>query len=267
MSAAAKNLTPVTLELGGKSPAIVGATADIAHAARRIAVGKWRHAGQTCIAPDYVLVHRSQMDAFVSALTAQARIRYPNALNNPSYSSVINDRQFSRLATWVDEARAGGAKLHTTEPWRDDAAHRMAPLVMTELPLDCKLMVAEIFGPPLPVLAYDTLDEAIAFINAKDRPLALYIFERDASTIATVLDQTVAGGVSVNETIMHIAQDALPFGGVGASGMGHYHGQWGFDTFSKLKPVFYQSRLNALGLLDPPYTAIFHKLVKILSQT
>jgi coniferyl-aldehyde dehydrogenase len=264
MGAAAQNLTPVTLELGGKSPAIVGAGADIAHAARRIAVGKWRHAGQTCIAPDYVLVHRSQYQALIDALMSQADKLYPDALYNPAYSSIINDRQFNRLQAWVDEAAAQGAQIQSHGAFSDAARHRIAPAVVTDCPKDSKLMREEIFGPLLPVLPFDTLDEAIAQVNAHARPLALYVFERDAAAIAQVLNRTVAGGVSVNETIVHIAQEDLPFGGVGQSGMGHYHGQWGFDTFSKLKPVFYQSRWNGLGLLDPPHSKLFHTIVRYL---
>ncbi len=266
MGAAAQNLTPVTLELGGKSPAIVGAGADIAQAARRIAVGKWRHAGQTCIAPDYVLVQRSQYQPLVAALTAQAAKLYPDALNNPAYSSIINARQFDRLAAWADEARAQGAQIHTQGELSHAERHRMAPAVVTDCPADIKLMQDEIFGPLLPVLPYDTLDEAIAHVNAQPRPLALYVFERSAADINAVMQRTVAGGVSVNDTIFHIAQEDLPFGGVGASGMGHYHGQWGFDTFSKLKPVFYQSRFNGLGLLDPPHTGLFHRIVQRLAR-
>ncbi len=267
MGAAAKNLTAVTLELGGKSPVIVGAGADIAHAARRIAVGKWRHAGQTCIAPDYVLVHRSQYQPLVDALLAQAAKMYPDALNNPNYSSIINARQFGRLQTWADEATSQGASIHSQGDLSDAARHRMAPAVLTHCPAHVKLMTDEIFGPLLPVLPFDTLDEAIAQVNAQARPLALYVFERNQTDIDTVLAYTIAGGVSVNETIVHIAQEDLPFGGVGASGMGHYHGQWGFDTFSKLKPVFYQSRFNGLGLLDPPHSGLFHKIVKKLTNT
>jgi coniferyl-aldehyde dehydrogenase len=267
MGAAAQNLTPVTLELGGKSPAIVGAGADIAQAARRIAVGKWRHAGQTCIAPDYVLVQRSQYQTLVDALTAQAAKLYPDALNNPAYSSIINARQFNRLQAWAEEAAALGAVFHNQGALSDATRHRMAPAVVTRCPMNTKLMQDEIFGPLLPVLPYDTLDEAIAVVNAQARPLALYVFERSSADIAAVLARTTAGGVSVNETIVHIAQEDLPFGGVGASGMGHYHGRWGFDTFSKLKPVFYQSRFNGLGLLDPPHSGLFHKIVKHLTRT
>jgi coniferyl-aldehyde dehydrogenase len=267
MGAASKNLTPVTLELGGKSPAIVGAGADIANAARRIGLGKWRHAGQTCIAPDYVLVQRSQFQPLVDALTAQAAKMYPDALNNSAYSSIINARQFARLQAWANEAVEDGAVIHTQGNLSDAMRHRMAPAVVTNCLADgpSKLMQDEIFGPLLPVLPYDTLDEAIAIVNAKARPLALYVFERNQQDIDQVLVNTVAGGVSVNETIVHIAQEDLPFGGVGASGMGHYHGRWGFDTFSKLKPVFYQRRWNALGLLDPPHTGLFHKIVKRLA--
>jgi coniferyl-aldehyde dehydrogenase len=262
LHAAADNLTPVTLELGGKSPAIVGKDADIQNAARRIAVGKWRHAGQTCIAPDYVLVERSQHDALVAALNGQAAKLYPDSLNNSTYSSIINSRQFERLNRIAEEATAQGGVLHGFAA--DSAKHRITPTVVTNVPLASKLMQDEIFGPLLPVIAYDNLNEAITFVNARPRPLSLYMFERNQSDINQVLDQTLAGGVSINDTIFHIAQESLPFGGVGASGMGHYHGQWGFDTFSKLKPVFTQSRFNLLGLLDPPHGKMFYRVLSKL---
>jgi acyl-CoA reductase-like NAD-dependent aldehyde dehydrogenase len=190
---------------------------------------------------------------------------YPDALNNPSYSSIINARQFGRLQAWADEALAAGARILTEGDLSQPERHRMAPAVVTDCPANTKLMRDEIFGPLLPVMPYGTLDEAIATVNAQDRPLALYVFERNQADIAAVMQRTVSGGVSVNETIVHIAQEDLPFGGVGQSGMGHYHGKWGFDTFSKLKPVFYQSRWNGLGLLDPPHSGLFHKIVKHLT--
>jgi coniferyl-aldehyde dehydrogenase len=267
MAAAAQNLTPVTLELGGKSPAIIGVGADMVQATRRIAVGKWRNAGQTCIAPDYVFVHYSQLDDCVAQLLAHAAKMYPDALNNPNYASIINARQFDRLQQRADEAVAKGATLHhapISKQLSDAARHRMSPAILTGVTDAMKITSEEIFGPLLPVLPYDNLDEVIACINARPRPLSLYVFERNSQAIVKVLNETIAGGVSVNETIMHIAQEDLPFGGVGASGMGHYHGRWGFDTFSKLKPVFYQSRWNALGLLDPPHSQLFHKVVRRL---
>jgi coniferyl-aldehyde dehydrogenase len=212
-----------------------------------------------------VLVHHSQYQALVVALVAQATKLYPDALNNPAYSSIINARQFDRLQAWADEATAQGAVIHTPSKLSDPQRHRMAPAVVTGATDAMRLTQEEIFGPLLPVLPYDDLNQAIACVNARPRPLALYVFERNQADIATVLAHTTAGGVSVNETIVHIAQEDLPFGGVGASGMGHYHGRWGFDTFSKLKPVFYQSRWNALGLLDPPHTGLFHRVVKRLA--
>jgi acyl-CoA reductase-like NAD-dependent aldehyde dehydrogenase len=184
---------------------------------------------------------------------------YPDALQNAAYSSIINSRQFDRLNRLAEEAQAGGAALVGFAA--DAAKHRIAPTVVTNAPLASKLMQDEIFGPLLPVIPYDDLNAAIAFVNARPRPLSLYMFEKNQSAIDQVLDQTVAGGVSINDTIFHIAQESLPFGGVGASGMGHYHGQWGFDTFSKLKPVFTQSRFNLLGLLDPPHGKMFYKVL------
>jgi coniferyl-aldehyde dehydrogenase len=266
MRAAAENLTPVTLELGGKSPAIVGRDIDVAQAADRIVFGKCLNAGQTCIAPDYALVPRDRIDAFCSAAAATVARMYPRLLGNPDYSAIIDDRHRARLAGYLEEARARGARVIELNPAGEDfaASPKMAPALVLDAPGDSRLMTEEIFGPLLPVVGYDTLDEAIAYVNARPRPLALYVFDHDRAAVERVLERTVSGGASVNETIMHIAQDELPFGGVGPSGMGEYHGRAGFETFSKRKAVFYQSRLNGLKLLRPPYGKRFASMVKLL---
>jgi acyl-CoA reductase-like NAD-dependent aldehyde dehydrogenase len=266
MRAAADNLTPVTLELGGKSPAIVGRDIDVAEAADRIVFGKCLNAGQTCIAPDYALVPRDRIEAFCHAAAATVTRMYPRLVDNPDYSAIIDDRHRARLAGYLEEARARGARVIELNPASESfaASPKMAPALVLDAPADARLMTEEIFGPLLPVVGYDALDEAIAYVNARPRPLALYVFDHDRAAVQRVLERTVSGGASVNETLVHIAQDELPFGGVGPSGMGEYHGRAGFETFSKRKAVFYQSRLNGLKLLRPPYGKRFASLVKLL---
>jgi len=266
MRAAAENLTPVTLELGGKSPAIVGRGVDVAEAADKIAFGKCLNGGQTCIAPDYALVPAESVDAFVASVQASVARLYPTLRDNPDYTAVIDARHRARLAGYLDEARARGARVVEANPAGEDlaASPKMAPTLVVGAPDDARLMREEIFGPILPVVPYRDLDEAIAYVNARPRPLALYVFDHDRAAIERVLAETVSGGVTVNETLLHIAQEDLPFGGVGASGMGEYHGRAGFDTFSKRKAVFHQSRLNGLKLLRPPYGKRFAALAKLL---
>ncbi|WP_454734613.1 coniferyl aldehyde dehydrogenase [Cupriavidus necator] len=265
MRAASANLTPVTLELGGKSPAIVGAGADLARAVERILVGKLMNAGQTCIAPDYVLVPEDLRDSLVQAARQCVNRLYPDLARNPDYTSIISPRHFARLAGLVDEAAAQGATVVPLSDAQPNAQERrLPPVLLLDTPEGVTAMREEIFGPVLPVVTYRTLDEAVDYINARPRPLALYVFECDRGAIGHVMRQTVAGGVTVNDTLFHIAQDGLPFGGVGASGMGAYHGQAGFDTFSKVKPVFHQAALNGAGLLKPPYGKTFATMLKLL---
>jgi len=254
MAAAAANLTPVTLELGGKSPAVVTPGYPLDHAVERILAGKLLNAGQTCIAPDYVLLPRPQVDAFVELARHHARRSYPAGLASGDYCSIINERQYERLAGYLDEAAAGPGRIVPLfgGAVRDDARHRLAPVLLVDPPLDGAAMQDEIFGPMLPLVPYDDVEQAMRFVHDRPRPLALYWFDRDGDRTARAMRELSAGGMTVNDTLLHIAQD-LPFGGVGASGMGHYHGQWGFDTFSKLKPVFLQSRLNGMRLFLPPY--------------
>lgn len=264
MQAAAANLTPVTLELGGKSPALITPGYPVDAAAARILAGKCLNAGQTCIAPDYVLLPATALPAFIQAARHCVAARYPNLAANPDYTAIVNPRHWQRLHGLLDEARASGTEIIPLGDSGNADTRRLPPTLIINPDAMLRVMQEEIFGPLLPILTYEHLDDALAFINARDRPLALYLFDRDRRRIASVLDETIAGGVTVNDTILHIAQDELPFGGVGPSGMGHYHGQGGFDTFSKLKPVFHQSRLNAMGLFDPPYGALFERLLKIL---
>ncbi len=268
MRAAAANLTPVTLELGGKSPAIVGRMADVAAAADRIMFGKCLNAGQTCVAPDYALVPREDVETFIAAARASVARMYPSIADNPQYSSIVNERHRERLRTLIDEARRSGARVEEINPAGESlsGSPKIAPHVVVGADANTRLMREEIFGPILPVVGYGDLAEAIAYVNARPRPLALYVFDRDEAAIARVLGETTSGGVTVNETILHIAQDDLPFGGVGASGMGEYHGRAGFETFSKRKAVFRQPRLNLLGLFRPPYGARFERLMRLLAR-
>ncbi len=268
MRAAAEHLTPVTLELGGKSPAIVGRGVDIAEAAGKILYGKCLNAGQTCIAPDYVLVPEERLDEFAAAARVAVARMYPTLRDNPDYTAIVDDRHRNRLRGYLDEALALGARVVPINPAGEDLAlsPKLAPTLVTGAPGHARLMTEEIFGPILPLVGYATLDEAIAYVNARPRPLALYVFEHDRASIERVLERTVSGGVTVNETLLHIAQEELPFGGVGASGMGEYHGRAGFDTFSKRKSVFHQSRVNGLKLFRPPYGKRFEALVKLLTR-
>ncbi|MEO6687530.1 MAG: coniferyl aldehyde dehydrogenase [Dokdonella sp.] len=265
MRAAAANLTPVTLELGGKSPVILGPNARFEHAVERIVLGKLLNAGQTCIAPDYVLLPRAQVTTFIEAArTATARL-YPQLAAGGQYASMATDRHHSRLTALRDDAVAAGASAHPLAEIPASGETRIfAPTLLTDVGDGMAVMQQEIFGPLLPLVPYETLDDAIAYISARAHPLALYVFDEDRATIEKVLSETQSGGVSVNDTILHIAQHDLPFGGVGASGMGAYHGEDGFRTFSRMKPVFHQARMNLVGLLNPPYGEIFRRMLGIL---
>ncbi|HOY33689.1 MAG TPA: coniferyl aldehyde dehydrogenase [Piscinibacter sp.] len=268
MAAAAANLTPVTLELGGKSPAVITPDYPLAHAVQRILAGKLLNAGQTCIAPDYVLLPRDQLAAFVEAARQEARRGYPAGLADANFCSVVNERHYARLVHELEEAVARGTRSECLFDGaaRDDARHRLAPTLLVDPPADCGAMRDEIFGPLLPLVPYDRLEDAISFVNARPHPLALYWFDHDARRVDEALHRLPAGGVTVNDTLLHITQESLPFGGVGASGMGHYHGQWGFDTFSKLKPVFRQSRLNGMALFLPPYRPLMRRLLALMKR-
>ena len=265
MRAAAENLTPVTLELGGKSPAIVGNHCDVDHAAERIVVGKTFNAGQTCIAPDYALVPEDRVARFVEAAKAAVRRLYPDMATTPDYTTIVNARHFKRLAYYVNDAIALGAELvPLSDAEAVESSRRMPPAILLGTTDAMRVRQDEIFGPLLPVVPYRTLDDAIAHVQAHARPLALYYFGHARHDINRILRKTHAGGVTVNDVILHIAQDALPFGGIGASGMGNYHGREGFLTFSKAKSVFRQPRINAIGLFNPPYGRRFERLVRLL---
>ena len=265
MMAAAKNLVPVTLELGGKSPAILAPGFDVGTFASRIATGKFFNAGQTCIAPDYVLLPQREIAPFVDALRDSVVRAYSNPGASADYTSVVNERQFARLNRYLDDARARNAKVVELAPG-DPARRALAPTVVLDAPDDAQVMQEEIFGPILPVVACESVDAAIDYVNARPRPLALYHFDHDKARTQRVLDRTIAGGVTVNDTMVHFAQAELPFGGVGPSGIGAYHGYEGFRTFSKAKPVFYQARFPGSDFIKPPYGKFADTLVKFLTR-
>jgi coniferyl-aldehyde dehydrogenase len=265
--AAGRNLTPLTLELGGKSPAIIDASADLDEAAERIAYGKLLNAGQTCIAPDYVLAPEASVQAFAEKVRGQMRRMFGTDPANKDYTSIISDRHYARLEGLVTDAAGLGAKI--LQPGKPDdpnwKAHRkFPPTLIVGATEAMAVMREEIFGPVLPVLGYRDPKEAIAFINKRDRPLALYWFGKDGAARDEVLARTVSGGVTVNDCLFHFAQANQPMGGVGPSGTGAYHGEWGFRTFSKLKPVFYRSKFNRLADLYPPYGGKIARLEKML---
>ncbi len=265
MAAAAPNLTPLTLELGGKSPVIVAPDYPLATAVERIAAGKFLNAGQTCIAPDYVLLPCTMIPAFVEEMKKYISQRYADLAANPDYSSIVNAAQYGRLKSYLDQAHAAGAQI--VELASGDAGKRiLPPTLVLNARDDLALMQDEIFGPILPLVAVDSVDAAIDYVNARPRPLALYHFDTDKVRTERVLERTIAGGVSVNDTVLHFAQSDLPFGGVGPSGMGHYHGREGFLTFTKQKPVLYQARWSSLKMMRPPYRRTADRLLKFLTR-
>ncbi len=266
MRAAAEHLVPVTLELGGKSPAIVAADYPMGAAAECIMAGKLFNAGQTCVAPDYVMVPAGKADAFAEACRSAVARMYPTLRDNPDYTTIVSEAHLGRLARYAEDATAKGGRAIALNPASEtfEGTRKMAPLLVLD-PTDAMLVEEEeIFGPILPIRTYESLDAAIAYVNDRPRPLALYCFSHDEATVERVLSRTVSGGVAVNETLIHLLQDDLPFGGVGPSGMGHYHGREGFETFSKRKPVYRQSRLSARALLRPPYGRVAKSIMRLL---
>ncbi|MEN5043129.1 coniferyl aldehyde dehydrogenase [Pseudomonas koreensis] len=262
MRAAAENLTPVTLELGGKSPAIVSRDVPLKDAAERIAFGKTLNAGQTCVAPDYVLVPQDRVGAFVEAYRQVVNSFYPTLADNPDYTAIINERQLARLNGYVSDATSKGALLIPL--FEQGQGRRMPHSLLLNVTDEMTVMQDEIFGPLLPIVPYQDLDQAFAYINQRPRPLALYYFGYDKREQNRVLHETHSGGVCLNDTLLHVAQDDMPFGGIGPSGMGHYHGHEGFLTFSKAKGVLIKQRFNAAKLIYPPYGKSIQKLIQKL---
>ncbi|RJP36365.1 MAG: coniferyl aldehyde dehydrogenase [Desulfobacteraceae bacterium] len=265
MRAAADHLTPVTLELGGKSPAIIGPGTPVNEAAERIAFGKMLNSGQTCIAPDYVLCPGQKVEAFISAMKTCVAKMYPRLKANSQFTSIVNARQHERIQAILEDARQQGARVTEINPAGEDFSDtRKMPLyVLSDVTADMRVMQEEIFGLLLPVVPYDSLRDVVAFVNARPRPLALYYFGYDRPQIDYVLNNTCSGGAAVNDVLIHCPQDDLPFGGVGASGMGRYHGKAGFINFSNQKGVLYKPRFNFTKLVYPPYGKIHHLIYKI----
>ena len=259
MRAAAQNLVPLTLELGGKSPVVLGRSADFATAAARVMAGKTMNAGQICLAPDYVLAPQDKLNVFVDEAKKSVAAMFPTIKDNPDYTAVIADRHYDRIRGYVDDARAKGAEIVEINPADEDFSqqeHRKIPPTLILNPTDdMKVMQEEIFGPLLPVKTYGAIGEATAYINAHDRPLAIYYFGQDDVERERVVDGTTSGGVTVNDVIFHVAQEELPFGGVGPSGMGSYHGVDGFKEFSHRKAVYRQIKtdIGPMKMLRPPY--------------
>jgi coniferyl-aldehyde dehydrogenase len=255
MRAAADNLTPVTLELGGKSPVIVTDQFDLAEAAARIMTVKTRNAGQICVAPDHVFVPASQQRAFVEACVSATQAMFPGGIESPDYTTIITDRHFQRLTALVEDARVKGAEIiELLAPSKTVNDRRLAPKLIVGATDDMRAMQEEIFGPVLPVVSYESLEAVLAQIRSGPRPLALYYFGQDDETARNVLDGTASGGVVINDVMTHVFSEDLPFGGIGASGMGSYHGVAGFRTFSHARPIYRQSeRQEASALFRPPF--------------
>jgi len=276
--AAAVHLTPTTLELGGKSPCLIAQDCDLADAALKIAHGKLLNAGQTCIAPDYVLLPRGREQAFAQAYRAAVARLYPTIIGNPDYASILTKRHLARLRQMLRQAQSLGARVDVMGPaqaqpgeaaaslWSDAAERQMPPALVFGATSEMQLMQEEIFGPILPVITYERLDDVVAALNAGPRPLALYWFGSDENVRDGILRRTVSGGVTVNDTLMHIAHDNLPFGGVGDSGWGAYHGEQGFLRFSHQKSVLLQSRWSMGALFYPPYGPRLDRVMGLLRR-
>ena len=266
MKEAAENLVPVTLELGGKSPVLIGPDADIEAAAVSVAFGKLANAGQTCIAPDYVLLHEKDAAAFVASFDATALRFYPQGTADRNYTSIVNARHYNRVLKLIDDAKAKGAKVIEVAKGGGADTRKLAPVIVLNVSDDMAIMQQEIFGPALPVMTYRTIDEAIAYINRKPRPLALYYFGQSSDDRHKILTRTTSGNVTINDTLLHYVQDDLPFGGVGMAGMGAYHGIEGFKSLSHAKGVFEQSKWNLGWILHPPFNKTTDMVIRYFQR-
>ncbi len=267
METAARNLVPVTLELGGKSPVILASDFDMTKAVKRILFAKLMNAGQTCIAPDYIFVPENRIDRFIQTARTVAQQLYPD-IASPDYTAIINHRAFDRLTDTLADAKAGNAKvirlLTGPETIRDQK--KITPMIVTNVTPQMRIMQEEIFGPILPVLSYSSLKTVIHYINDRPRPLALYMFTHDRQVVNQMISNTRSGGVTVNDCALHVAQHDLPFGGIGNSGTGQYHGFEGFLEFSKLRPVFYQASLSSTAALTPPYGSFANRIYQAIKK-
>ncbi len=270
LTAAARNLVPVTLELGGKSPVVISRSADIEKSLGRIMTGKTLNAGQICLAPDYLLVPEEKLHEVIAAAQKAVAQMYPRILDNPQYTSVINERHFQRLNGYLAEASERGQKIIPINPAKEDFSTqqgtlKIPPTLIPEPADDLKMMEEELFGPLLPIRTYNNFEETISYINSKPRPLAAYYFGDDKQEETALISRTTSGGVCINDVVMQVAQEDLPFGGVGPSGMGAYHGLKGFQTFSHAKSIYRQSSINIakLGGMLPPYGKATESTIKM----
>ena len=265
MRAAANNLTPVTLELGGKSPTIIAADYSITKAADRLLFSKCLNAGQTCVAPDYVFVPEGKIDEFIAASKIIISGRYTN-IESADYTSIIDDRAYLRLKNTLADAIDQGATATILVPnsYANDVTRKFPPTLLTQVKGTMRVMQEEIFGPLLPIMAYQHIDDVLGYINSKDRPLALYLFSNDKQLQDKVINKTRSGGVCLNDAALHVGQNDMPFGGAGESGMGQYHGTEGFMAMSKLRPIFKQARFSPLAMMYPPYGQKFDRIIKIM---
>lgn len=265
MQAASANLTPVTLELGGKSPVILSRGTDLAKTAASVAYGKLANAGQTCVAPDYALIHESEVEAFAEAYDKAVAALYPEGPASEDYASIVNDRHLARLEALLIEAEAQGARLRRVGvQTTSEAPRKLTPVLIFDVPEEARAAQEEIFGPFLVVVPYREIEEAIAHVNARPRPLALYHFGAEGEERRKILERTTSGGVTLDATLLHVAQEDLPFGGVGASGMGASHGPEGFRAMTHGKSVYRQGRWNGAGLLRPPFGRFAERMLGFL---
>ncbi len=273
MAAAAKNLVPVTLELGGKSPVLVSRSADLKQTASRVMLGKTMNAGQICLAPDYLMVPEESVDEVIAEISSAVSEMYPTMVNNPEYTSIINERHYQRLKENLEDAAAKGAEVISLAPEGEDfdnqgGTRKIAPTIVKNPTDDMRILQEEIFGPLLPIKTYKDFSETIRYVNDNPRPLAAYYFGKDGQEERAVLDGTTSGGVCLNDVIMHIMQEDLPFGGVGPAGMGSYHGYQGFKNFSHAKSIYKQANINVakLGGMLPPYGDATEKTIKMQTK-
>ncbi|MCB1582461.1 MAG: coniferyl aldehyde dehydrogenase [Marinicella sp.] len=264
MRNASENLTPVTLELGGKSPVLIDDDYPVMKAAKSIVQGKWFNAGQTCIAPDYILVSKPKFKELVDAIKQQVKLCYPDFATNNDYSAVVNLSHLQRLKQLLSGLEDSQV-MSLSDQAQNQANQKLPPTLIVNPPTNHPVMEQEIFGPLLPIITTDNLDSAIAFINQRPNPLTLYFYSNNQKHIQKVRTQTRSGSLAINETLVHFAQEGLPFGGIGASGMGSYHGYQGFVAMSHMKSVYYQSRLNFNGIVRAPYTQLKKRILRLMS--
>ena len=263
MQAAAQNLTPVTLELGGKSPVIIDSNYSIKQAARKIVFAKLINAGQTCVAPDYIYCPKNKQQELIKEMLSQATTLYPNGLENADYSSIINYAQFNRLKSYIEDAQEKGANIHQNQAL-DDKSKKIPLTILSNVSEHMKIMQEEIFGPLFPITCYDHINEVIDSLINKNKPLALYLFSDSTQVQQMFLQSTHSGGISINEALVHVCQDDLPFGGVGHSGMGSYHSKEGFTTLSHAKAIHKKGFFDTTGLAYPPHNRLIQRIIKRL---